>query len=327
MSMSMHAHTQYMSPILPLPCRCLRLDCPGLAPGPPPIGFPLPLPSLSCSSVSSCRRVYDALNVLEALDIIAKEKKEVKWKGFPETQGAHQFALQRMQEQARQVEQKEMKLRALVGQFVAFKQLVARNRQRASAGAGAGAAGAAATPPQSGQPSSEGSERGGGAPSPQQTPRRIQMPFLLVQTQTPSVVDCEMGDDGAHATFTFQHPFSVHDDTEVLRGLGLQSPSPSADLARMGLPDGLHRFAQGESARTVRLDAPKTHSSSAAAAAAAAAAAPTAAPTAAGAARMAPPSALPAPAQAAGVALSAPGAPGAQPRAPAAAEAAAPLPA
>lgn len=29
------------------------------------------------------RRVYDALNVLMAMDIISKEKKEIKWKGFP----------------------------------------------------------------------------------------------------------------------------------------------------------------------------------------------------------------------------------------------------
>jgi len=29
------------------------------------------------------RRVYDALNVLDALNIISKEKKEIKWKGLP----------------------------------------------------------------------------------------------------------------------------------------------------------------------------------------------------------------------------------------------------
>lgn len=29
------------------------------------------------------RRVYDALNVLMAMDIISKEKKEIRWKGLP----------------------------------------------------------------------------------------------------------------------------------------------------------------------------------------------------------------------------------------------------
>lgn len=31
------------------------------------------------------RRVYDALNVLMALDIISKDKKEIQWKGLPRT--------------------------------------------------------------------------------------------------------------------------------------------------------------------------------------------------------------------------------------------------
>lgn len=30
------------------------------------------------------RRVYDALNVLLAMDIISKEKKQITWKGYPE---------------------------------------------------------------------------------------------------------------------------------------------------------------------------------------------------------------------------------------------------
>lgn len=33
------------------------------------------------------RRVYDAINVLMAMDIIQKEKKEILWKGFPKTAG------------------------------------------------------------------------------------------------------------------------------------------------------------------------------------------------------------------------------------------------
>jgi transcription factor Dp-1 len=34
------------------------------------------------------RRVYDALNVLMAMDIIAKEKKEIFWRGLPSGQAA-----------------------------------------------------------------------------------------------------------------------------------------------------------------------------------------------------------------------------------------------
>jgi hypothetical protein len=31
------------------------------------------------------RRVYDALNVLMAMEIISKDKKEIQWKGLPRT--------------------------------------------------------------------------------------------------------------------------------------------------------------------------------------------------------------------------------------------------
>lgn len=31
------------------------------------------------------RRVYDALNVLMAMDIISKDKKEIQWRGLPQT--------------------------------------------------------------------------------------------------------------------------------------------------------------------------------------------------------------------------------------------------
>ena len=40
------------------------------------------------------RRVYDALNVLMAMDIIQKEKKDIQWKGLP---SGHSHALERLQ--------------------------------------------------------------------------------------------------------------------------------------------------------------------------------------------------------------------------------------
>ena len=41
------------------------------------------------------RRVYDALNVLMAMDIISKDKKEIQWKGLPSTGARDQEALAR----------------------------------------------------------------------------------------------------------------------------------------------------------------------------------------------------------------------------------------
>lgn len=44
--------------------------------------LPLPTARLNPSS-SSLSRVYDALNVLMAMDIITKEKKNIMWRGLP----------------------------------------------------------------------------------------------------------------------------------------------------------------------------------------------------------------------------------------------------
>lgn len=103
-----------------------------LAP-PRPICMPALLPSSdSDRSRRARRRVYDALNVLEAVDVISKDKKSVAWRGLPEGPGSQHF-LQHSLDNARQsVAEKELMLRGLLGRFVAAKQLFERNRRRAA---------------------------------------------------------------------------------------------------------------------------------------------------------------------------------------------------
>lgn len=43
------------------------------------------------------RRVYDALNVLMAMEIVSKEKKEIRWKGLPTNAQHDRDALEREQ--------------------------------------------------------------------------------------------------------------------------------------------------------------------------------------------------------------------------------------
>ena len=157
------------------------------------------------------RRVYDALNVLEALDIIKKDKKSVSWNGFPHASSATEahFVKQQHEEDARRIEQKEAKLRALIGQQVAFRQLVRRNRQQEEARQGEGSSSdgnlqAQVAPPQAAAQPPQPPQAPQQAPSqvPQQA-QRIYMPFLLAQTQTPSEVDCVMAPDQAEAVLTF----------------------------------------------------------------------------------------------------------------------------
>lgn len=61
------------------------------------------------------RRVYDALNVLMAMNIISKEKKEIKWIGLPTSsaQECEEIDLQNQQTRKR-IEEKQQQLRELV---------------------------------------------------------------------------------------------------------------------------------------------------------------------------------------------------------------------
>ncbi|KAL3892799.1 MAG: hypothetical protein SGPRY_014774, partial [Prymnesium sp.] len=59
------------------------------------------------------RRVYDALNVLMAMDIITKEKKNIMWRGLPTN-----------------TEQESARLQELVAQQISFKNLIQRNSAR-----------------------------------------------------------------------------------------------------------------------------------------------------------------------------------------------------
>lgn len=61
------------------------------------------------------RRVYDALNVLMAMNIISKEKKEIKWIGLPTSsaQECEEIELKNQQSRKR-IEEKQQQLRELV---------------------------------------------------------------------------------------------------------------------------------------------------------------------------------------------------------------------
>ena len=76
------------------------------------------------------RRVYDALNVLMALEIISKDKKSISWKGFPsccesDEQDALLRSLARAEEQR---EEQEVQLENLILQYVSTANLLKRNK-------------------------------------------------------------------------------------------------------------------------------------------------------------------------------------------------------
>jgi len=158
------------------------------------------------------RRVYDALNVLMAMEIITKEKKSILWRGLPtntEQEGARlQMDLNSRQER---MDRKRQHLQDLVSQQVSFKQLIARNRTPAAA---------AASPAES----------------------RIALPFIVVNTRKETVIDCEMAEDRQEIFFNFSAPFEIHDDSETLKRMNMQRCA--ADRVASLVPEGLADFAK-----------------------------------------------------------------------------------
>ncbi|XP_030431377.1 transcription factor Dp-2 isoform X3 [Gopherus evgoodei] len=139
------------------------------------------------------RRVYDALNVLMAMNIISKEKKEIRWIGLP-TNSAQECQNLEIEKQRRleRIKQKRAQLQELLLQQIAFKNLVQRNQQN--------------------------EQQNQGPPALNST---IQLPFLIVNTSKRTVIDCSISSDKFEYLFNFDNTFEIHDDIEVLKRMGM----------------------------------------------------------------------------------------------------------
>lgn len=167
------------------------------------------------------RRVYDALNVLMAMNIISKEKKEIKWIGLP-TNSAQECQNLEVERQRRleRIKQKQSQLQELILQQIAFKNLVQRNRQ---------------------------AEQQANRPPPPNSV--IHLPFIIVNTSKKTVIDCSISNDKFEYLFNFDNTFEIHDDIEVLKRMGmaygLESGSCSAEdlkMARSLVPKALEPY-------------------------------------------------------------------------------------
>lgn len=139
------------------------------------------------------RRVYDALNVLMAMNIISKEKKEIRWIGLP-TNSAQECRNLELEKQKRleRIRQKRAQLEELILQQVAFKNLVQRN--------------------QASEASSRSSPPAGSV---------IQLPFIILNTDVRTVIDCSISSDKCEYLFNFDNTFEIHDDVEILKRMGM----------------------------------------------------------------------------------------------------------
>uniref|UniRef100_A0A914XZ09 Transcription factor Dp-1 n=1 Tax=Panagrolaimus superbus TaxID=310955 RepID=A0A914XZ09_9BILA len=167
------------------------------------------------------RRVYDALNVLMAMNIIEKEKKEIRWVGLPTSshQECRRYEDEKVQRQE-SIRKKTEQLQELVIQLVAYKTLVQRNREN---------------------------ERVDGRPA---DSKIIYLPFIVINTSRETVVDCSIASDKTEFLFHFDQPFEIHDDIEILKRLGLSYGLDKSDVPpeyrqhiKECLPNALKNYA------------------------------------------------------------------------------------
>ncbi|EFN73759.1 Transcription factor Dp-1 [Camponotus floridanus] len=149
------------------------------------------------------RRVYDALNVLMAMNIISKEKKEIRWLGLPTNSLQECVALEKdKKKKIERIKAKTQQLHQLILSHISFKNLVERNRLHESLR---------------------------GPPKPNSA---IQLPFLIVNTSKKTVIDCSISNDKTEYLFNFNDKFEIHDDIEVLKQMGLAFELASGDLEK-----------------------------------------------------------------------------------------------
>ncbi|XP_010558176.1 PREDICTED: transcription factor-like protein DPB [Tarenaya hassleriana] len=145
------------------------------------------------------RRVYDALNVLMAMDIISKDKKEIQWKGLPRTSlsDIEELKTERLALRNR-IDKKAAYLQELEEQYVGLQNLVRRN----------------------GRLYSSGNAPSGG----------VALPFILVQTRPHATVEVEISEDMQLVHFDFNtSPFELHDDNFVLKSMKFCERPPPSD--------------------------------------------------------------------------------------------------
>ena len=137
------------------------------------------------------RRVYDALNVLMAMDVLIKEKKEIRWKGLP-TMTASSCNLDSLHcEYARrqsQVMEKRQALQRALSHSISLRNLVRRNRDQ--------------------QPS-------------RSDDAKIALPFVIINTQQDNITRCEMTSDSSEVMFQFDSSIQVREDYQILQSKSL----------------------------------------------------------------------------------------------------------
>ena len=144
-----------------------------------------------CDDKNVRRRVYDALNVLMAVDVIAKDSNRgIIWKGIPDESKriCNKLTAER-ERRRRKIREKQEALQEQVMHHVSYRNLVLHNQRRERYL----------------QPGIE----------------KLPIPFITLNAHPYAIINCDASRELSHLQVDVNVPFAVHDDNSVLQHLGL----------------------------------------------------------------------------------------------------------
>lgn len=173
------------------------------------------------------RRVYDALNVLMAMNIITKHKKEIKWIGLPsETLDENRILENERDQLLQNVAKKSKLLYESILQTVAIKNLVKRNKSLEESGADIS------------------------------INNLIRLPFIVISTNNQTMIDCHISSNKDEYLFNFDSSFQITDDMQILSLMGLLSGLDQAKVHQSDLielrklvPNDIQQYVNAMSTR------------------------------------------------------------------------------
>eukprot|EP00002_Diphylleia_rotans_P033364 TRINITY_DN7084_c0_g1_i2.p1 TRINITY_DN7084_c0_g1~~TRINITY_DN7084_c0_g1_i2.p1 ORF type:complete len:478 (+),score=77.08 TRINITY_DN7084_c0_g1_i2:89-1435(+) len=125
---------------------------------------PHQIAGLSVDQKNIRRRVYDALNVLMAINVISKKKKEIKWRGLSaDLPMTSEVLLKEISARRQRIQQKKDNLNEITAQYYCWTNLLERNNR-----------------PQFARTLARD---------------KVPLPFILVRTGKETVIDCEISED------------------------------------------------------------------------------------------------------------------------------------
>lgn len=186
-----------------------------------------------CDHKNIRRRVYDALNVLMAIDVIRKDKKDIRWLGIPNEAASEMKQLEESIAAAeKRIQEKRQTMAELIRRLAALKNLIHRN-SLALPGDDSSLASA----------SSSASAAASARPSEDLAADRLHLPFILINAPRDCRVHCEMLEDRTQYFFEFDSPFLINEDIELLRLMGLDQTVDAPDImAAPWLPPEIAHF-------------------------------------------------------------------------------------